>query len=53
MSHPIDEDRFLSVLENHKKIIYKICNFYCRNRDDREALAEEITIQLWKSFKIQ
>lgn len=34
----------------HKGILYKICNSYCRQRDDRDDLAQEITIQLWRSF---
>ncbi len=37
-------------MEEHRKILYKICNSYCRNRDDREDLAQEIIIQLWLSF---
>ena len=43
-------DEFLSVIENHKGILYKITNSYCQNRDDREDLIQEIIIQLWKSF---
>jgi len=33
-----------------KKILYKVCNSYCRNHDDREDLAQEIIVQLWRSF---
>ena len=43
-------DEFLSVIENHKGILYKISNSYCQNSDDREDLIQEIIIQLWKSF---
>ena len=42
--------QFQSLLEEHRKILYKVCNSYCRNRDDREDLAQEIAIQLWRSF---
>ncbi len=38
-------------MEEHKKILYKVCNSYCRNRDDREDLAQEIMVQLWRSFR--
>lgn len=38
------------MVDEHKKILYKICNSYCRNRDDREDLAQEIVVQLWRSF---
>jgi RNA polymerase sigma factor (sigma-70 family) len=44
------QDRFQTLVEAHKKILYKVCNSYCRNRDDRDDLAQEITIQLWRSF---
>jgi len=44
------QGRFQSLIEEHKKILYKVCNSYCRNRDDREDLAQEIIVQLWRSF---
>jgi RNA polymerase sigma factor (sigma-70 family) len=50
MTMPAIEERFQVLIEEHKKILYKVCNSYCRNRDDREDLAQEITIQLWRSF---
>lgn len=43
-------ERFQTLVEEHKKIVYKICNSYCRNIDDREDLAQEIVVQLWQSF---
>ena len=43
-------DIFLSILENHKGIIYKIANSYCQDDNDRKDLAQEIIIQLWLSF---
>ena len=50
MTTPAIEQRFQALVEGHKKILYKVCNGYCRNRDDREDLAQEIMIQLWRSF---
>jgi len=44
------QERFQARIEEHKKILYKVCNSYCRNPDDREDLAQEIAIQLWRSF---
>ncbi len=41
---------FLSVIEAHKGIIYKVANSYCKNTDDRKDLVQEIVLQLWKSF---
>lgn len=42
--------QFLSVMESHKGIIYKIANAYCRDVEDRQDLIQEITLQLWKCF---
>jgi len=50
MATPQQQERFQALIEEHKKILYKICNTYCRNRDDREDLAQEILVQLWRSF---
>ena len=41
---------FLSIIEENKRIIFKICNAYCQNAADREDLAQEIIYQLWKSW---
>jgi RNA polymerase sigma factor (sigma-70 family) len=40
---------FLKLIQNNKGILFKISNSYCRNRDDREDLMQEIVYQLWKS----
>lgn len=44
------KERFITVVDEHKKIIYKIVNSYCPNRADRKDLEQEIIIQLWKAF---
>jgi RNA polymerase sigma factor (sigma-70 family) len=41
---------FQDQVEQHGKILYKVCNVYCRDRDSREDLAQEIMVQLWRSF---
>ena len=50
MAIPELQQRFQTGVDQHKKILYKVCNSYCRNRDDRDDLAQEIIIQLWRSF---
>lgn len=50
MTRPALQGKFQTLVDEHKKILYKVCNSYCRNRDDREDLAQEIIIQLWRSF---
>jgi RNA polymerase sigma factor (sigma-70 family) len=44
------QQRFQERLEAHRGILFKICNAYCRSRDDREDLAQAIALQLWQSF---
>jgi RNA polymerase sigma-70 factor (ECF subfamily) len=50
MSIKPDRDEFLQLLDQHKKIIFKICNTYCKNIESRKDLAQEIVIHLWKSY---
>lgn len=44
-----EQDSFLALIADNKKIIYKVSNAYCRNEEDRKDLIQEIMIQLWKS----
>jgi len=44
------KEKFLATLDTHKKIIYKVVNSYCKNKEDRKDLEQEIIIQLWNSF---
>ena len=46
-----EQERFQNLLEDHKKILYKVCQSYCRNPGDRDDLAQEIIVQLWRSFR--
>ena len=44
-----EKDRFLQLVMQHRKIIYKICHAYCRDGEDRKDLEQEIIVQLWRS----
>lgn len=44
------EKIFLSVLEKHKGIIYKVAQTYCFDKLDREDLIQEIIFQVWKTL---
>ncbi len=46
-----DSGLFLSVVETHKGILYKVANAYCKDAFDRQDLIQEILVQLWKSFE--
>ncbi len=50
MTKPARQDRFLVLLDEHKKILYKIASSYCRNAADRQDLVQEMVVQLWRSF---
>jgi RNA polymerase sigma factor (sigma-70 family) len=50
MTTAAQQERFQTLVDEHKKILYKVCSSYCRNWDDREDLAQEIIVQLWRSF---
>lgn len=41
---------FPTFLEKNKKIVFKVCQAYCKLQSEREDLAQEIIIQLWKAF---
>lgn len=44
------QESFMALLEEHKKILFKIASAYCRNSEDRRDLAQDIVSQLWRSF---
>jgi RNA polymerase sigma factor (sigma-70 family) len=44
------QDEFVALVEEHKKILFKIAAAYCRDAVDREDLIQEIVVQLWRSF---
>src|ERR1700722_14244831 len=45
----MNEADFLQLIEEHKRILYKIANSYCRNAGDREDLIQEMIFQIWRS----
>jgi RNA polymerase sigma-70 factor (ECF subfamily) len=44
------QDCFQSLVDQHRKILYKICQVYGRDDSERDDLAQEIVLQLWRSF---
>lgn len=42
---------FMTVVEDHKALIYKIARMYARNSEDQNDLVQEIIFQLWHSFE--
>lgn len=44
------EKDLIEILNNHRGLIFKVCNFYCRDEEDRKDLFQEIVLQTWKSL---
>ncbi len=43
-------DEFVARLEKHQRILFKVAYMYCRDRDDRQDLVQEMLIQVWRSY---
>jgi RNA polymerase sigma factor (sigma-70 family) len=41
---------FTDILENHKKLIFKIASSYCGDPEDKKDQIQEIVLQLWKAY---
>ncbi|GAB3342562.1 RNA polymerase sigma factor [Larkinella ripae] len=44
------EKEFVSLLNQHPGILYKVCSLYCKDSEDRNDLFQEIVLQLWKAY---
>lgn len=44
------EQSFVSLLSQHKRILYKVASCYCRDREDRHDLMQDMVVQLWLAF---
>jgi len=44
------EKEFIALLNQHQKIIYKVCNLYLQSHADKEDLFQEVTLQAWKAY---
>ncbi|ADO75406.1 RNA polymerase sigma factor [Stigmatella aurantiaca] len=50
MAGPDPQERFLALLEDHRRILYKVARAYGRTAEDRDDLVQETIVQLWRSF---
>ena len=44
------EQQFLSLVERHRQIIYKVCFMYASDDETISDLYQEVTLNLWKAF---
>lgn len=50
MATDSERQQFGDLLQQHRKIAYKVANTYCRQSQDRDDLSQEILGQLWRAF---
>lgn len=50
MPEPRGQDRFLALLDENRRILFKVANAYGASAADRDDLVQEMAIQLWRSF---
>lgn len=41
---------FIGIIEDYKKMIYKVANSYTQHKEDCEDLMQEIVLQLWNAY---
>ncbi|WP_295125352.1 sigma-70 family RNA polymerase sigma factor [uncultured Chitinophaga sp.] len=44
------EKEFMDLVNDHRALIFKVCNLYCQDAGSRNDLFQEIVLQLWKSY---
>ena len=44
------EREFEEAIETHRRLLEGVCRLYARDPDDREDLAGEIVLQLWRAY---
>ena len=44
------QQEFETLLHAHRAIVFKTVNTYCWRPEDRDDLAQEITVQIWKAW---
>ncbi|WP_256010144.1 RNA polymerase sigma factor [Desertivirga xinjiangensis] len=45
------EKEFIEMINAHRGILYKVCNLYCNDPEDKKDLFQEMVLQLWRSIK--
>jgi RNA polymerase sigma factor (sigma-70 family) len=44
------EKDFVEMINANRGIIYKVCNLYCYDKEDKNDLFQEIIFHLWKAY---
>lgn len=46
----MDKAQFIRIIQEHRKLIFKVCYTYCPHTEERRDLEQEILAQLWTSI---
>ncbi len=41
---------FIKLMTANQKLIHKVCNIYCQDKQGKEDLFQDILLQLWRSY---
>lgn len=44
------EEKFVRMIQENERVIFKITSLYTDNQDDQQDLYQDVVYQLWKSF---
>ena len=44
------EKEFINLINDHRALIFKVCNIYCHETETRRDMFQEVVLQLWRSF---
>src|SRR5688572_19612822 len=44
------EQAFIQMINDQRGTIFKVCNLYCGQEENRKDLFQEIVLQLWRAF---
>lgn len=50
MNYPKLQTEFIDLIENNKKLIYKVSHMYCDNTIDKKDLFQDIISNLWIAY---
>ena len=47
----LDKEQYIRIIDEHRKLIYKVCHSFCADPKTRKDLEQEILIRLWNGLK--
>lgn len=44
------EQQFIHTIQEHQRLLYKVCSLYAADAEERKDLFQEIVLQAWKAY---